>query len=213
MRPNSASKRKICSSYAVRRPAFIDVDRTGCQHFFASAVVVRIQGDADRSRKWRILEGKTVGRIRTKMYSALMGTLLAFGLVTAFSSPAAAAQDLYWKIGTGVSHSTVFSGSTSNNIRCYTAGGYYSTMCIRFDRRTIYVRSDRANGNFKLGQFAGGSSSNIYRCQNNKANSSGNGTWVKCQWNWPRSGCYILRTGHGQADWYTLSRESTQYCY
>jgi hypothetical protein len=181
---------------------------------------LRIGGDRWHPRGGRLLSElanpgreKTVRRIRKKVYTALMGTVLAIGFVMVFSSPASAAQDLYWKVGTAVSHSTVFSGSNNNNIQCFTAGGFYATMCIRYDRRTLYVRSDKADGHFKLGQFAGGSSSNIYRCQNNKKNSSGNGTWVKCQWNWPKSGMYILRVGHGQADWYTLSSTSTWYLY
>lgn len=149
-------------------------------------------------------------RIHRRIYAALLGTALGMSFVTVFAPPASAAN-LYWKNGTAVSHSTVFSGSNSSNIQCWAPAGYSTTMCIRFDRRTIYVRSDKANGYFKLGQWTG--SGNIYRCQNNRANSSGNGTWVACQWNWPKSGCYTMRTGYGQHDWYVLSHASGIKCY
>ncbi|TDC43977.1 hypothetical protein [Micromonospora sp. KC213] len=145
-----------------------------------------------------------------KIRSVVMGLVLALGLVTGFASPASAGK-LYWKTGKAVSHSKVFDGANTKNIICYGNGEIAATMCIRLDRRTMYVRSDKADGYFKLGSWKG--SGNQYVCQNNKGNKKGNGTWVACHWKWPKKKCYTTRTGHGQADWYILSRASSLYCY
>ncbi|WP_432983976.1 hypothetical protein [Dactylosporangium sp. CA-233914] len=150
-------------------------------------------------------------RLRTVVCSALLGTALAVAFATVFASPASAATNLYWKNGTNVSKSTVWSGANASNIQCYAPSGYYATMCIRFDRRTIYVRSDKANGYFKLGRWTGGG--NAYVCQNNHKNSSGDNTWVGCHWTWPKKGCYTMRTGYGQSDWYVTSGPSGVKCY
>lgn len=151
------------------------------------------------------------GNLVLKLRSIVMGLVLALGLVTGFAGPASAAN-LYWKNGTPVSHSKVFAGTTIKNTICYSTGEINdATMCIRLDRRTIYVRSEKANGYFKLGSWKG--SGNQYVCQNNNKNKKGNGTWVGCAWKWPKKKCYTVRTGHGQADWYVLSRASTLYCY
>ncbi|MBB1245375.1 hypothetical protein GL263_17645 [Streptomyces durbertensis] len=150
-------------------------------------------------------------RIRVRKYSVVMGALLAVGFLFGVATPASAGT-LHWKNGTSVSHSRVFDGSTSKNIDCYAPAGYNATMCIRYDRRAIYVRSDKANGYFKLGQWSAWRGGDVYRCQNNNRNSSGNGTWVECQWNWPRTGCYFMRTGYGQHEWYVVSH-SNMKCY
>lgn len=145
-----------------------------------------------------------------KVRAILMGIVLAVSFVTVSASPAAAATNLYWKTGSAVSHSTVFSGSTNSNMVCFAPSGYYTTMCIRIDRNTMYVRSDKSNGYFKLGQWKGGG--NAYVCQNNHKNSSGNGTWRKCSWSWPKNRCYTMKTGYGQADWYVQSFDSGLKC-
>ena len=144
-----------------------------------------------------------------RMASAVLGMVLAAIFVTSFGSPASAAT-LYFKVGTHVSKATVFSGATNNNILCFTASGIKATMCVRKDRKTIYVRSDAKNNYFKLGQLAG--SGRIYRCQNNYKKSSGQNTWVGCKFNWPKK-CYVFRTGQGQSDWFKLSAEGPLKCY
>jgi hypothetical protein len=135
--------------------------------------------------------------------------MLAVCFVMGFTSPASAATNLHWKTGTAVTHAKVFSGSTSGNMVCFNPSGYYATMCIRTDRNTMYVRSESANGYFKLGQFKGGG--DAYVCQNNHKNSKGNGTWVSCHWSFPKR-CYTMRTGYGQADWYELSFDGPIKC-
>lgn len=153
-------------------------------------------------------------RIGRKIGSILAGMALAASFAIGFAHEANAGT-LYWKDGTSVSHSWVFKDSHANNLNCWKDSLRIpdATMCIRWDRRSIYVRSDRANGYFKLGQLKGGSLGNTYRCQNNNRWSSGDTTWVGCHWDWPRSGCYVARTGHGQSDWYRLSDVSWQECY
>ena len=146
----------------------------------------------------------------TKIRSALLGIVLVAGFLTGFSSPASAASNLYWKTGSAVTHAKVFDGDSNSNMSCYAPSGHSTTLCIRFDRKTMYVRSDASNGYFKLGQWTGGG--NIYRCQNNHKNSKGNGTWVGCKFNWPKDRCYTMKTGHGQADWYVLSHDSGLKC-
>ncbi|MFD0821206.1 hypothetical protein ACFQ0D_23530 [Micromonospora zhanjiangensis] len=135
-----------------------------------------------------------------------MGTIFA-----GVSEAPAAAATLYYKVGTHVSKDTVF--ASPSNLHCFAPAGHGATMCVRYDKRVIYVRSDAKNGYFKLGQVS--AAGRIYLCQNNYKNSSGQNTWVACQWNWPKpSGrCYVPRTGHGQADWYELSFGGPLKCY
>lgn len=155
-------------------------------------------------------EGETVRRLRSVFFSALLGTALAVASTTVLASPASAGSE-YWKHGTKVSKSTVWSGATASNMQCYAPSGYNTHMCIRFDRQTIYVRSNKANGYFKLGRWTGGG--NVYICRNNYANSAGDGTWVACHWKWPKRNCYTMRAGYGQHEWYVISKPSGVKCY
>lgn len=164
-------------------------------------------GPCCRTEPWK---GETVTRLRSLACSALLATALAVASATVFAAPASAGS-LYWKNGTNVSKSTVWSGATASNIQCYSPSGYNATMCIRFDRRAIYVRNNKANGYFKLGQWTGGG--NTYICQNNRTKSTGDNSWVACQWNWPKKSCYTMRTGYGQHEWYVISGPSGIKCY
>jgi hypothetical protein len=146
----------------------------------------------------------------TRMGSALFGIVMSVVLVFGFGSPASA-NSLYYKVGTHVTKAHVFDGVNVGNMQCFAPSGYGATMCIRYDRRTIYVRSDKKDGYFKLGQIS--SAGRTYLCQNNHKRSKGQGTWVACHWNWPKRGCYVPRTGHGQADWYRLSFSGGIKCY
>ncbi|SFQ33797.1 hypothetical protein SAMN05421810_106186 [Amycolatopsis arida] len=85
------------------------------------------------------------------------------------------------------------------------------TACVRFDRQAIYVRSDSANGYFKLGQLTKVVGGDTYRCQNNNTNSAGNGTWVGCNFSWPRA-CYRIKSGYGQHDWYIINDVNQLKC-
>lgn len=145
-------------------------------------------------------------RIGSVLIALVMGTIFA----GVFGSPASAAT-LYYKVGTHVTKATVF--ASPSKLRCFAPSGHGATMCVRYDKRVIYVRSDAKNGYFKLGQVS--AASRIYRCQNNYKKSSGQNTWVACQWNWPKpkGRCYVPRTGHGQADWYKLSFGGPLQCY
>ncbi|MEO3869761.1 hypothetical protein ABGB18_13115 [Nonomuraea sp. B12E4] len=128
---------------------------------------------------------------------------------------AATAAALYAKTGTHVSHSYVFSSGNSGNMRCWgqTTDIPDAEMCYRADRNATYVQSTKANGYFKLGQH--GSGGNTWRCRNNYTSSAGTGTWVECKWSTkPGSAdCSTIRVGHGQSDWYVLSRASSLMCF
>ncbi len=118
---------------------------------------------------------------------------------------------LQWKHGVSVSRAHVFNGAGSN-IDCVWAQNGVSA-CIRFDRSTIYVRSDRADGRFKLGQFKKQVGGATYRCQNDKTRSAGDGTWVGCNFSWVKIGCYTMKSGYGQADWYVLNFVGVDKCW
>jgi hypothetical protein len=110
-----------------------------------------------------------------------------------------------------VSHAHIFNGA-GNQIDCtFPQSGV--SVCIRFDRSTIYVRSDSANGYFKLGQFKKQVGGATYRCQNNKTRSAGNGTWVGCNFSWPKVDCYTMKSGYGQADWFVLNAIGQDKCF
>lgn len=148
-----------------------------------------------------------------KIGAALAVAVLALGFVMS-SSPAATGGELYTKNGSWVSHTHVFKDA-GNNIDCTWPGGDYgyATACVRTDRRTLYVRSDRAGGYYKYGRWKKEVGGTIYQCKNIYRNDSGNDTWVACHWDWPRSGCYNLRSGYGQYDWIRWDVVSIQKCY
>ncbi|MEW1838785.1 hypothetical protein AB0392_12590 [Nonomuraea angiospora] len=139
---------------------------------------------------------------------------LAAGLSIGLESTAGAAA-LYAKTGTHVTHSYVFSNLDAGDMRCFgpTTDITDAEVCYRLDRNATYVQSKKASGNFKLGQHSAGA--NTWRCRNNYANSSGTGTWVECKWSTKPAGgvCAYLRVGHGQSDWYVVSKSSYMMCF
>lgn len=148
----------------------------------------------------------------------IASTTAALMLATGFlvgSGSLANASTLYWKNGSHVTREYAFSGSNSGNMPCYaTADISDAVVCLRKDRNATYVKSTKASGLFKLGQHK--SSGNVWRCQNNYQTSSGDGTWVECRWggSHPAGGqCGELRTGHGDYEWYVLSRTSRTLCW
>ncbi len=145
--------------------------------------------------------------------SGSAAVVLAASFSVGLASEASAA--LNWKVGTPVSHDHVWSNVDSDYMEC--VGPEIdipdAVMCYRADRNATYVKSMKASGYFKLGQHA--LSGNIWRCQNNYRNSSGNGTWVECKWNTKpaRGTCPPIRVGHGLNDWYVMSNASLRICF
>lgn len=150
------------------------------------------------------------------LLSSSVAIALAAGFSVGLASQASAAST-YWKVGTQVSHSRVFSGGNGRNMRCFGPQNDISdaVMCYRSDRNATYVQSKKASGYFKLGQHRQNGGGSIWRCQNNYKNSAGTGTWVECKWSTkPRAGaCATARVGHGQNDWFKLSTVGDLICF
>lgn len=149
-----------------------------------------------------------------RIASSAAALMLAAGFSVG-SASVADASTLYWKHGTHVSRDYAFSGSTSGNMPCFAAADISDAeVCVRKDRNATYVKSTKASGLFKLGQHK--SASNVWRCQNDYKNSAGHDTWVECRWgaSRPSSGqCGYLSTGHGEFEWYVLSRSGRLLCW
>lgn len=160
---------------------------------------------------WKGNDMRITGR-RFASGAAAMTLTAAFSIGLASEANAAT---LHWKVGKHVSHSHVFKGGSGNKMRCWGPTGDIpdAVMCHRIDRNTTYVKSLKANGKFKLGQYKKLGNGPAWRCQNNYKRKSGNGTWVGCHWGSKPRGCTHMRVGHGQHDWYVLSQASEMMCF
>jgi len=142
---------------------------------------------------------------------SLMTTTQGFADSTSSAAAQEARGPLQWKHGVKVTKAHVFDGAGSNIECVYPQGGV--SVCIRFDRKTIYVRNDRVDGRFKLGQIKKQVGGATYRCQNDITRKAGDGTWVGCNFRWIEVGCYTMKSGYGQADWFVLNTIGTDKCY
>lgn len=120
----------------------------------------------------------------------------ASGAVETTKSDFTAARTTYVKWGTRVSRDWIF--NNTKYLDC-TYAHERVTVCIRFDRRTMYVKTNKADGKYKVGEARRarywGTQVAYYRCFNQYRMSSS--IWVGCHWDWPNSHwwCYTAKGG------------------
>lgn len=120
--------------------------------------------------------------------------MLALGLVMATASNAYAAT--IWQTGTKLSSTPSFAlmpgdvwiaeaAMYGEDAHGCTSGATVSTAALREDGDYIYVRDDCADGRSAVARFKPMNSSvtDTRICRN----SSGKGTWVRCDFNWPEN--------------------------
>lgn len=147
----------------------------------------------------------SIGR---KLSSILTAIILALSTSTLLAPEASAGIDVSFKIGVPVSEEWIY--NDTRYLDC-TWKHERVSMCIRFDRRTIYVLSNKADGYDKYGQslrkYLGYDNLRYYRCKNDTYRWSKG--WVGCHWDWPNTSgwSYDGRSGYGQSDWLTWTPE------